>query len=88
MFNGGKINIGTNSSPLLTDSLLSVYNHFKNKEIDILDSSKTKDMAEFTDEELAMLNDKIRELKSEFSGKMLKQLNYLLYTDIINNYDV
>jgi len=45
-------------------------------------------MAEFTDEELAMLNDKIKELKSEFSGKMLKQLNYLLYTDIINNYDV
>jgi len=87
MFNGGKINLGTNS-PLLTDSLLSVYNHFKNKEIDILDSSKTKDMAEFIDEELAMLNNKIRELKSEFSGKMLKQLNYLLYTDIVNNYDV
>jgi len=79
MFNGGKVNIGTTSKPLLSDSLLSVYNHFKSREADILSESQCVATNLFSDDELNTLKTKVQELQSEFGLAMLEKLSSMLY---------
>jgi len=80
LFQGNKINIGTEHSPNNTDSLYSLINYFnKHRELIIAQTESTNMSDDYTDEELASLNVTLNKLKSEYSGRMLARLNTMLH---------
>ena len=80
LFQGNKINIGTEHSPNNTDSLYSLINYFnKHRELIIAQTESTNISDDYTDEELASLNVTLNRLKSEYSGRMLARLNTMLH---------
>jgi len=82
MFNGGKINIGTESKPLMTDSLLSVYNYFKANESEVLEASAKEKAIIFTDDELHTLSSKLEELEAELGTRLLTKLSGMIYSRV------
>lgn len=80
LFQGNKINIGTEHTPNNTDSLYSLINYFnKHKELIIEQTKETTLSNDFTDEEVATLNITLNSLKSEYSSRMLGRLNSMIY---------
>lgn len=83
LFQGNKINIGTEHQPNNTDSLHSLINYFsKQTEIIMAQSESTTISDDYTDEESARLNDMINKLEFEFSGRMLSELSNRLYRKV------
>ncbi len=83
LFNGGKINIGLESNPQLTDSLGSLINHFRANTQKILASSDgSSSMDDFTDDEIRSIYSKVDELKNEFSNRLLKKMTNILYAEL------
>ncbi len=80
LFQGNKINTGTQMEPSITDSLASLINFFVKSREGLLDNSKNSKVSEdFTEEETAALNESIQELKSQYSERMLSRLNSLIF---------
>ena len=83
LFNGGKIDIGDGYKPMLTDSLLTLINYFKKRDEEIVIKTKNNNKSNnFTDDEIALINEKFNELTSLFGSEMLKKLNSMLYQHI------
>lgn len=79
LFQGNKINIGTEVNPNNTDSLSSLINYFsKHREMIIAQTESTKISEDFTDEEMDSLNNTLNKLQSEYSYRMLGRLKFLL----------
>lgn len=79
LFQGNKINIGTEHQPNNTDSLYSLINYFsKHTEMIVAQTEVTHISDDYTDEEITRLNETFNQLKSEYSGRMLSRLNTML----------
>lgn len=79
LFQGNKINIGTEVNPNNTDSLYSLINYFsKHREMIVAQTESTKISEDFTDEEMDSLNKTLNKLQSEYSYRMLGRLKFLL----------
>ena len=86
LFQGNKLNIGTQHQPILTDSLLSLINSFTKRKSEILANTKTTSISEdFTDEETKLVDSIIFKLEYEHSKRILKLLNKKLYLKLKNN---
>ena len=85
LFQGNKINIGTEVHPNNTDSLSSLINYFKkHRELIVAQTKATTISEDYTDEEMESLNSTLHTLQSEYSPRMLSRLNHMLGT-VINN---
>lgn len=83
LFQGNKINIGTEHLPNNTDSLYSLINYFnKHRELIISQTESTNISDDFTDEENFSLTNTLNNLKSEYSGRMLSRLNMMIYNEV------
>jgi len=83
LFQGNRVNIGTEARPNNTDSLSSLINYFKKHREEVLDRSKATTISEdYTDEEMDALNNTMRKLESEYSHRMLNRLDYMLKTTL------
>lgn len=84
LFEGNKINIGTEHKPLLTDNLKTLVNHFKSRTDNLLELSKatTKSTSEYTDEELAMVNDLVTEVQNQLSGRLMQLFSDRIYSTL------
>lgn len=79
LFQGNKINIGTEASPNNTDSLSSLINYFnKHRELIVAQTQSTTISEDFTDEEMSSLNNTLNKLQSEYSYRMLNRLKSIL----------
>ena len=79
LFQGNKINIGTEVNPNNTDSLSSLINYFKkHRELIVSQTKATNICEEFTDEEMDSLNSTLNKLQSEYSYRMLNRLKSIL----------
>lgn len=79
LFQGNKINIGTEVSPNNTDSLYSLINYFnKHRELIVAQTQSTTISEDFTDEEMSSLNNTLNKLQSEYSYRMLNRLKSIL----------
>ena len=86
LFQGNKLNIGTQHQPILTDSLLSLINSFTKRKSEILANTKTTSISEdFTDEETKLVDSIIFKLEYEHSKRILKLLNKKIYLKLKNN---
>ena len=85
LFQGNKINIGTDAHPNNTDSLDSLINYFKkHREMIVIQTKSTNISEDYTDEEMATLNDALNKLQSEYSHRMLSRLNFMLRSTLTN----
>jgi predicted GTPase len=83
LFQGNKINIGTEHQPNNTDSLHSLINYFsKQTEMIVAQSDNSTISDDYTDEESFRLNETISKLEFEFSGRMLSELSNRLYRKV------
>jgi len=84
LFNGNKINIGTDSKPSMTDSLTSLVNHFKSNVDSIIASSlgKQEMSNNMTDEELDTCRTAVETLEYEYGQRMLLTISKLLYSRV------
>ena len=79
LFQGNKINIGTEAHPNNTDSLDSLINYFKkHREMIVIQTKSTNISEDYTDEEMLTLNDALNKLQSEYSHRMLSRLAFML----------
>ena len=79
LFQGSKINIGTEAHPNNTDSLNSLINYFnKHRELIVAQTQSTTISEDFTDEEMSSLNNTLNKLQSEYSYRMLNRLKSIL----------
>jgi len=79
LFQGNKINIGTEVHPNNTDSLDSLINYFKkHREMIVIQTKSTNISEDYTDEEMLTLNDALNKLQSEYSHRMLSRLTFML----------
>lgn len=79
LFQGSKINIGTEAYPNNTDSLNSLINYFsKHRELIVAQTQSTTISEDFTDEEMSSLNNTLNKLQSEYSYRMLNRLKSIL----------
>lgn len=79
LFQGNKINIGTEAHPNNTDSLDSLINYFKkHREMIVIQTKSTNISEDYTDEEMLTLNDALNKLQSEYSHRMLSRLTFML----------
>lgn len=79
LFQGNKINIGTEAQPNNTDSLSSLINYFKkHREMIVIQTKSTNISEDYTDEEMLTLNDALNKLQSEYSHRMLSRLTFML----------
>lgn len=79
LFQGNKINIGTEVNPNNTDSLYSLINYFsKHRELIVAQTKSTTISEDFTDEEMNSLNHTLNKLQSEYSYRMLNRLKSIL----------
>lgn len=79
LFQGNKINIGTEAHPNNTDSLSSLINYFKkHREMIVAQTKSTNISEDYTDEEMLTLNDALNKLQSEYSHRMLSRLNFMI----------
>ncbi len=79
LFQGNKINIGTEAHPNNTDSLSSLINYFKkHREMIVAQTKSTNISEDYTDEEMLTLNDALNKLQSEYSHRMLSRLAFML----------
>lgn len=79
LFQGNRINIGTEAHPNNTDSLSSLINYFKkHREMIVIQTKSTNISEDYTDEEMATLNEALNKLQSEYSHRMLSRLNFML----------
>lgn len=85
LFQGNKINIGTEMNPNNTDSLSSLINYFqKHRELIVTQTNATTISEDYTDEEMESINRTIRNLQSEYSPRMLSRLQYILNSTLCN----
>lgn len=85
LFQGNKINIGTEAHPNNTDSLSSLINYFKkHREMIVIQTKSTNISEDYTDEEMATLNEALNKLQSEYSHRMLSRLNFMLRSTLNN----
>lgn len=85
LFQGNRINIGTEINPNNTDSLSSLINYFqKHRELIVSQTNATTISEDYTDEEMESLNRTIRNLQSEYSPRMLSRLQYILNSTLCN----
>lgn len=85
LFQGNKINIGTDAHPNNTDSLDSLINYFKkHREMIVIQTKSTNISEDYTDEEMATLNEALNKLQSEYSHRMLSRLNFMLRSTLTN----
>lgn len=83
LFQGNKINVGTISQPCNTDSLATLITYYKNRTDELIEKSEKSTVSEdFTDEEIALSNEVIKELTSVHSTRMLERINKMLYFKI------
>lgn len=79
LFQGNRINIGTEAHPNNTDSLDSLINYFKkHREMIVIQTKSTNISEDYTDEEMLTLNDALNKLQSEYSHRMLSRLAFML----------
>lgn len=79
LFQGNRINIGTEAHPNNTDSLSSLINYFKkHREMIVIQTKSTNISEDYTDEEMLTLNDALNKLQSEYSHRMLSRLAFML----------
>lgn len=79
LFQGNRINIGTEAHPNNTDSLDSLINYFKkHREMIVIQTKSTNISEDYTDEEMLALNDALNKLQSEYSHRMLSRLAFML----------
>ena len=79
LFQGNRINIGTEAHPNNTDSLDSLINYFKkHREMIVIQTKSTNISEDYTDEEMLTLNDALSKLQSEYSHRMLSRLAFML----------
>lgn len=85
LFQGNKINIGTEAHPNNTDSLDSLINYFKkHREMIVVQTKSTNISEDYTDEEMLILNDALNKLQSEYSHRMLSRLTFMLRSTLNN----
>lgn len=85
LFQGNKINIGTEAHPNNTDSLDSLINYFKkHREMIVVQTKSTNISEDYTDEEMLTLNDALNKLQSEYSHRMLSRLTFMLRSTLNN----
>jgi len=86
LFNGGKINIGDENKPMLTDSIVSLINYFEGANERIINSSIQSDASQdFTDEEMIKLYGILESNKKELnSDRLFKKLASIIYIDSKN----
>ena len=85
LFQGNKINIGTERQPNNTDSLDSLIKYFqKHRESIITQTEQSRIGDEYTDEEIAQIRDTVKQLQDEYSHRMLKMINKIIY-GVIND---
>jgi hypothetical protein len=74
LFNGNKLNIGTETKPIITDSLKQLTNYYKSKTDDLLELSNTsvKTTSDYTEEELTLVADLIGNAKAQLPGRLLE----------------
>lgn len=84
LFEGNKINIGTDHKPLLTDNLKTLINHFKSRTDHLLELSKTtaKSNSEYTDEEITTVNDLVAEVQNQLSGRLMQLFSDRIYSTL------
>jgi ParB/RepB/Spo0J family partition protein len=82
LFNGKKINIGTKSNPLMTDSINAILSHYKKQVSEKKVESLMYDPADLTDDEVSFINDKYSEIVTTMTGHMLKALTDRLYAKL------
>lgn len=83
LFQGNKINIGTEARPNNTDSLYSLINYFKkHRELIVKQTESNKINEDYTDDEVESLNKTLNNLQSEYSYRMLSRLNAMLRSTI------
>ena len=83
LFQGNKINTGTITQPNNTDSLTTLVLYFKNRVEDIIEvTEQTTINEDFTDEEIELSNQIVRELTSIHSNRMLERINKMIYYSI------
>ena len=83
LFQGNKLNTGTISQPNNTDSLATLILYYKNRTEDLIDKSdKTKINEDFTDEEIELTNNVVRELRAAYSDRILNRINKMVYYSI------
>lgn len=86
LFQGNKINIGTELNPNNTDSLYSLINYFnKHRELIVSQTKSSSISEDYTDEEVATLQNALNKLQSEYSGRMLSRLHTMLRYVLTNN---
>lgn len=79
LFQGNKINIGSEIRPNNTDSLSSLINYFKkHRESIVKQTYDTKISEDYTDDEIDSLNNTLNKLQSEYSHRMLNRLNFMI----------
>jgi len=80
LFQGNKINTGTEMDPNNTDSLASLINYFDKRGSTLLDlSNNSKVNEDFTVEEMEAINTALIDLKSQFGNRLLTRLNSMLF---------
>jgi len=80
LFQGQRINTGTMSQPNNTDSLATLIAYYKKVTEELVENTETTKINEdFTDEEITLSNQVVRELTDIHSKRMIKRICTMLY---------
>lgn len=81
LYNGDKLNIGTEHHPIFTDNLSTLVNHFETNLDAIKELSEAQPRAnDLTDSELAKIQVALDDLQSQFGKRVLSAISSRLYT--------
>lgn len=86
LFNGEKLNTGTEMQPNYTDSLSALVTYYKKFTENLLEGSKASGNSEdFTDEEVELSNAIVRSITSTNSTRMVKRISSMMYYSTKDN---